>query len=79
MLTENGKEEIEDNMIVEFKFVKDNEMFWQWVPIRVRYDKTADYKRGGRNYGNAYHVAQSVWRSINNPIKMKLSLLGMVL
>lgn len=68
MLTENGKEEIEDNMIVEFKFVKDNDMFWQWVPIRVRYDKTTDYKRGGRNYGNAYHVAQSVWRSINNPI-----------
>ena len=68
MLTENGKEEIEDNMIVEFKFMKDNEKFWQWVPIRVRYDKTADYKKGGRNYGNAYHVAQSVWRSINNPI-----------
>ena len=58
MLTENGKEEIEDNMIVEFKFMKDNEKFWQWVPIRVRYDKTADYKKGGRNYGNAYHVAQ---------------------
>ena len=68
MLTENGKEEIEDNMIVEFKFLKNGEKFWQWVPIRVRYDKTEDFKRGGRNYGNAYHVAQSVWRSINNPI-----------
>ena len=68
MTTENGLEEIEDNMIVEFKFDKDAEKFWQWVPIRVRYDKTEDFKRGGRNYGNAYHVAQSVWRSINNPV-----------
>ena len=68
MLTENGKEELDDNMIVEFKFMKDAEKHWQWVPIRVRYDKTEDFKRGGRNYGNAYHVAQSVWRSINNPI-----------
>ena len=47
---------------------KDRRQGWQWIPIRVRYDKTAELNSGRKNYGNAYHVAQSVWRSINNPI-----------
>lgn len=68
MLTENGKENFEDEMIVEFKYVKDNEEGWRWVPIKVRYDKTSEYRNGLKNYGNAYHVAQSVWSSIHNPI-----------
>tara|TARA_B100001059_G_scaffold236774_1_gene290176 strand:- start:5653 stop:9036 length:3384 start_codon:yes stop_codon:yes gene_type:complete len=68
MLTEDGKQEFSDNMIVEFRFDKDSEENWQWKPIRVRYDKTADLRSSGRNFGNAYHVAQSVWRSINYPI-----------
>jgi hypothetical protein len=68
MLTEDGLQEIKDKMIVEFKFDKNLDEHWQWKPIRVRYDKTADFRRNGRNFGNAYHVAQSVWRSINYPI-----------
>ena len=68
MLTEDGKQGFSDNMIVEFRFDKDADENWQWKPIRVRYDKTTDLRSGGRNYGNAYHVAQSVWRSINYPI-----------
>ena len=76
MLTENGEEEITDNMIVEFRFDKDAKEHWQWIPIRVRYDKTSDYKKGGRNYGNAYHVAQSVWRSINLPITEEIITTG---
>jgi hypothetical protein len=72
MLTENGEEEIFDNTIIECRFEKDNKEHWQWIPIRVRYDKTSELKRGGKNYGNAYHVAQSVWRSINLPITEKI-------
>jgi len=68
MLIENGMQEIKDKMIVEFRFDKEAGEHWQWKPIRVRYDKTADFRRNGRNFGNAYHVAQSVWRSINFPI-----------
>ena len=30
----------------------------QWTPIRVRVDKTADYRSGGHNCGDAYHVAR---------------------
>ena len=59
---------IEDNMIVEFKYVMENPDLWKWVPLRVRYDKTADLRNTGRNFGNAYHVANSNWHSIHNPI-----------
>ena len=67
MYTEEG-EVIEDKMIVEFAYNITNEKFWKWVPLRVRYDKTSEYRAGGRNYGNAYHVANSNWDSIHNPI-----------
>ncbi len=68
MYIEDKSEVFENGMIVEFKFVKENENNWQWIPIRVRHDKTADYKKGNKNYGNAYHVAESVWKSIHNPV-----------
>ena len=67
MLTENN-EVIEDNMIVEFRYVKTNENHWKWEPLRIRYDKTADLRSGSKNYGNAFHVANSNWHTIHNPI-----------
>ena len=68
MFIEDGTDEILDETIVEFKYIKDAELGWNWVPIRVRHDKTAEYRNGIKNYGNAYHVAQSVWSSIHHPI-----------
>ena len=68
LFTENGQEAFEDDMVVEFKWVKDAEMYWRWVPIRVRYDKTAQYRRNGKISCNAYTTAEGVWRSINNPV-----------
>ena len=68
LYTEDKKQIFQDHTIVEFRFEKNAKQHWQWVPIRVRHDKTTDYKKGLPNYGNAYHVAQSVWRSIHNPI-----------
>jgi len=68
MITENGEEIIEDNTIVEFRYDPSRDKYYQWIPIRVRYDKTADFRNGGKNYGNAFHVADSVWESINNPV-----------
>ncbi|NBR15952.1 MAG: hypothetical protein EBU01_15455, partial [Crocinitomicaceae bacterium] len=67
MTTEEG-EFFEEDMIVEFKYVKENEKTRRWVPIRVRYDKTSELRAGLKNYGNAYHVANSNWYSIHNPI-----------
>jgi hypothetical protein len=71
MLTEDGQV-IEDNTIVEFKYELDNKKLWKWVPIRVRYDKTAAFRNGEKNYGNAYHVADSNWYSIHNPITVAM-------
>ena len=39
-----------------------------WIPLKVRWDKTAELKNGGRNYGNSYNVANSNWQTIHNPI-----------
>jgi hypothetical protein len=72
MMTEDGKSVIEDGTIVEFRYELDEKKFWQWKPIRVRDKKTAEYKAGGSNYGNAYHVAQSIWKSIHNPVTKEM-------
>ena len=76
MFVEDGSDEILDETIVEFKYIKDAELGWNWVPIRVRHDKTAEYRNGIKNYGNAYHVAQSVWSSIHHPITKEMITTG---
>jgi hypothetical protein len=58
----------ENNTIVEFSYNPDAEPGWRWIPLRVRYDKTAELRNGGKNYGNAYNVANSNWKSIHNPV-----------
>ena len=68
MYTENRSEAFEDNMIVEFRYDKEAKKDWRWIPIRVRYDKTEELRRTGRNFGNDYMTAQGVWQSIWNPI-----------
>ena len=68
LFTEDNKQVFEDNTIVEFKFKKNAKKFWQWIPIRVRYDNSSDYNKGRKNLGNAYHVAESVWKSIHHPV-----------
>jgi hypothetical protein len=67
MFTEEN-EIFDDNMIVEFSYDLTKEEGWRWCPKRVRYDKTSEFLQGLKNFGNAYHVANSNWRSINNPI-----------
>lgn len=67
MTTEEG-EYFEEDMIVEFKYIMENEKGKRWIPLRVRYDKTAELRAGLKNYGNAYHVANSNWHSIHHPI-----------
>jgi len=61
-------EEIEDNTIVEFAYNVNKPDFWKWEPLRIRYDKTSELRSGGKNFGNAYHVANANWQSIHNPI-----------
>ena len=75
LLTEE-QEYFEEDMIVEFKYVMTNKDGWKWVPLRVRYDKTALLRGGEPEYGNAYHVANSNWNSIHHPITEKMITTG---
>jgi hypothetical protein len=75
LLTE-ANEVFEDNMIVEFRYDKQREKEWRWVPLRVRYDKTAELRTGTKNFGNAYHVANNVWNTIHNPIPAEMIATG---
>jgi hypothetical protein len=68
LLTEDGKEVIEDHSIVEFRRDLTADAGFQWKPIRVRHDKTGELRSGIKNFGNAYHVAESVWNSIYHPV-----------
>ena len=67
MLTEEG-EYFEEDTIVEFKYDMTNEVGWRWIPIRVRHDKTQKMLSGKREYGNAYHVANDIWKSYYSPV-----------
>ena len=66
------KEVFDDETIVEFKYDISKPEHWRWTPIKVRQDKTAEYRAGYKNYGNAYHVANDNWNSIHNPITEKM-------
>jgi len=66
----------DDETIVEFSYDASRPKHWRWIAERVRYDKTSEYKRGIKNYGNAYHVANSNWYSIHNPITLEMITTG---
>lgn len=71
----------EDGTIVEFMF--SNEVYDVygkaqvcWTPLRVRYDKTADYRKAlleNKFRGpNSYETANNNWYSINNPVSEEM-------
>ena len=78
MFTEEG-ETFTDDMIVEFKYDKylEKSTQWKWTPLRIRYDKTTDYRTTKRNFGNNYNVANSTWYSIHNPITEEMISTGL--
>ena len=67
---ENG-EVIETNTVVECRYDTSKPELWKWVPMRIRHDKTHEYRKGYK-FGNAYHVANSVWNSIHFPVTEKM-------
>jgi hypothetical protein len=79
---ENGQlrteehEIFEENMIVEFRYDTTLQGPWRWVPLRVRYDKTAELRATGKNFGNAYNVANDNWQSIHNPVSESIMMTG---
>ena len=75
MFTEE-RQVFEDNTIVEFKYDKTKPGLWKWVPLRVRYDKTAEFRQGLNSFGNDYDTANSNWYSIHNPVTEEMIATG---
>jgi len=72
----NRWEEILDDTIVEFVWDGTRDVGFQWIPIRVRHDKTTKYKNGENIYGNFQDVAFSNWASIIYPITIQMLTTG---
>lgn len=76
MFTEEG-DVIEDYSIVECKYDLTGDPGWQWIPLRVRYDKTVTYRSSTKLEGfNTYMVANENWRTIHNPITQEMMTTG---
>lgn len=76
MVTEETSEYFDEDTIVEFRYDINKPDGWRWIPIRVRYDKTQKLRSGKREYGNAYPVANSNWKSIHYPISEEILSFG---
>lgn len=74
MFTED-REVINDETIVEFRYDLLREGLWKWVPLRVRYDKTTEF-RNGKISCNDYDTANDNWYSIHNPITERMIATG---
>jgi len=80
MRTEEG-DYFEENMIVEFRYDGSRKGAWRWIPLRVRYDKTAQmsslcggggFRKKKQSFGNDFATANNNWYSIHNPITDKM-------
>lgn len=75
MFTEE-RQVFEDQMVVEFRYDMTKPGMWKWVPMRVRYDKTAEFRAGNGVGANDYKTANSNWHSIHNPVTEKMIATG---
>ena len=69
-----NQEMIYNKQIVEFSYNNDEQDGFQWVPYRVRYDKTELYQKNNNIFGTAnnYMTAINVMRSILNPVSFDM-------
>jgi len=75
MFTEE-RQVFEDQMVVEFRYDMSKPGSWKWIPMRVRYDKTAEFRAGEGVGANDYKTANSNWHSIHNPVTEKMIATG---
>ena len=55
MFTEE-REIINDETVVEFRYDLTREGLWKWIPLRVRYDKTTEFRNGKISCRRVRHV-----------------------
>ena len=57
------KSEVQDGFIYEMRYEPDNPFGYQWIPLRVRDDKTRP---------NDSYTANNVWKTIQYPVTEEL-------
>jgi hypothetical protein len=67
MFTEE-RQVFEDQTVVEFRYDISKPGIWKWIPMRVRFDKTADFRANASVGANDYNTANNNWNSIHNPV-----------
>jgi hypothetical protein len=75
MFTEE-RQVFEDLTVVEFRYDMTKSGLWKWIPMRVRYDKTADFRAKQGVGANDYNTANSNWHSIHNPVTERMIATG---
>ena len=75
MFTEE-RQVFEDFTVVEFRYDILKPGLWKWIPMRVRYDKTADFRARQGVGANDYNTANNNWHSIHNPVTEKMIATG---
>ena len=82
--TEDSEEPISNNSVVEMRYDPTREPGWQWVPSRIRHDKTERLLRATElakassksivysGVMNDEGVANSVWNSIHEPVTLSM-------
>jgi hypothetical protein len=75
MFTEE-RQVFEDLTVVEFRYDILKTGLWKWIPMRVRYDKTLDFKARQGVGANDYTTANNNWHSIHNPVTEKMIATG---
>jgi hypothetical protein len=65
-----------DQMVVEFRYDITKPGMWKWIPMRVRYDKTAEFRAGNGVGANDYKTANNNWHSIHNPVTERMIATG---
>ena len=65
-----------DKTVVECRYDMTKQGQWKWVPMRVRYDKTADFRANHGVGANDYNTANNNWKTIHNPVTEKMIATG---
>uniref|UniRef100_A0A6C0I6T3 mRNA (guanine-N(7))-methyltransferase n=1 Tax=viral metagenome TaxID=1070528 RepID=A0A6C0I6T3_9ZZZZ len=75
MMTQEG-DVFGDNTVVEFSYDMNQSGLFRWIPLRVRYDKTAEFRQGRNSFGNDYDTANNNWHSIHYPVTEEMIATG---
>jgi hypothetical protein len=67
MFTEE-RQVFSDQMVVEFRYDMSKPGLWKWIPMRIRYDKTAEFRAGNGVGANDYKTANNNWHSMHYPV-----------